>query len=370
MTRSAVIGLLFLVVACTDATSDVGINLLEDEAKPEVLQIPPTVFEEIPLRDVTGSLQRVLAGHVVDHLTGTIRVTGYADFSGGFNAADETPITGVNLRLVRNYVFGDTMQAVTVDIHDILDGWEAPGGKADTTLELGPRIASFTFLPTDTLVVVPLPESWIDLHLEALRSTEFDAVFHGLALTGNSETSVIGFAIEGSDLLVTTESGTSTYNLSRSISRIERLGPDSVPEGRVLLQDGSGPSVRVSFDLEAFSERPINGATVRFFADRLESQLAPAHFVRPPLETLQLLMVKVPGEAPTLITELSLSDQNDYSASSASLGLFFQDVFFGVHEYAYLELRIPVPENTISSVLLHDATAGVRAPEALFVFSR
>ena len=360
---------LVVFAACTDVTSDVGADLLGAGTAPEAVQAAPAVFEETPHRDITGSLDRMLAGHVVDVVAGTIRATGYADFSGGFDPSDASAISSVDLRLVRNYLYGDTLEALTLDIHDILGSWEALGGRADTLLQLGPRITSLTFSPGDTLAAVPLPQSWIDLHVEALRSPDFDDRFHGLAFVANSDAGIGGFSATGSDLFITSGSGTVSYNLSRAISRIERLSPAAPPEGTVLLQDGSGPSVRMAFDVEEFMHRPLNGATVRVSADTALDQMAPAHFVRPNIETLQLVMVPEEGAIGTVIAELVRRDGHVFEASGLDLAVFFQDTFIGVREFAYLELRLPVQENTVNAVLLHDATSGDLAPELLFVFS-
>lgn len=370
MARSALAATLVVLAACTDVTSDVGADLLETGTTPEVVQALPAVFEQMPHRDITGSLERMLAGHVVDEVAGTIRATGYADFSGGFDPSDASAISAVDLRLVRNYLYGDTLADLTLDLHDILGSWEALGGRADTLLELGPRITSFTFPPGDTLVAVPLPRSWIDLHVDALRSPDFDDRFHGLAFVPGSEGGVGGFSATGSELIITSGGGTVSYNLSRAISRIERLVPAAPPEGTVLLQDGSGPSIRIGFDLEEFMQRPLNGATVRLSADAAFGQMAPAHFVRPSVETLHLVMVPDEGAVGTVIAELVRRDGHVFEASGLDLAAFFQDTFVGAHDFAYLELRVPVQENTVNALLLHDATSGELAPEALFVFSR
>lgn len=370
MARNALPAMLLALAACTDVTSNVGAGLLEAGTTPEVVQAVPVVFEQMPHRDITGSLERVLAGHVVDELAGTIRVTGYADFAGGFDESDASAISAVDLRLVRDYLYGDTLADLTLDVHDILQSWEALGGRADTVLQLGPRITSLTFPPGDTLAVVSLPQSWIDLHVGALRSPDFDERFHGLALLARSESGVAGFSAPGSELLITTGSGTVSYNLSRAISRIERLSPAAPPEGTVLLQDGSGPSIRISFDLEDFGQRPLSGATVRLSADAALGRMAPAHFVRPSIETLHLVMVPDEGAIGTVVAEFVRADGALFEASGRDLAAFFQDVFLGVHEFAFMELRVPVQENTVNTILIHDATSDDLAPEALFVFTR
>ena len=359
------------LAACGDAASNVGLGLIEEGSEPVVREVTPTFFEETPLNDVTGAVPRVLAGTVNDPLVGTITTTGYVDFRGGFDTTNASPLTSVSLRLARDYIYGDTLTMVTLNLFDISEDWESLGRKADTTLTVGGLVTTFSFAPTDTLVTVPLPDIWIADNLTTLRSADFDTLFHGFALEAVTTEAVVGFDFDDSNLRLLTETDTTDYALTRTITGIERETQPPLPEGFVLLQDGTGPGVRFNFDLDAFKETPLNGVVLRFFADTLAVQTAPPNFVRPPLETIQLVQVIDPD--PTVpaifIAEVTLSDNGDYRFSGANLGNFFQETFFGVETFEYLELRTPILDNTINFMLLHDAASGEKAPEALFTIS-
>ncbi len=364
--RNIVLGFVVLA-ACNDVTSDVGLGLLEDSTGPEVVQVAPSVFESIQHRDVTGAQDRLLAGYVNDPLTGAVRATAYADFLATLGTSISGDVTEAGLRLVVDYLYGDTLQAVTVAVHDILASWDEPGGRADTSLGIGDQLAAFTFAPKDSLVTVKMPDDWVDQHRAALGSLEFDTGFHGLAFSDVSRTSVVGFDSKRSILYVKTESDSVGISMDKTITGVKRLTGASPKDDLVLLQDGSGPSVRVGFDLLQYQGRPLNGATVRF---PFELPAAPVNFVRPEASTLQLVMITDPDEPVIIITDLVRVGESEYSASDASLGNFLQDVFFSNVEYAWLELRVPIQNNTINNILLRSTNAGTPAPEALLVFSR
>ncbi len=363
--------MLMALAACGETASNVGLGLVEEGSQPVVREVTPTLFEATPLNDVTGAVPRVLAGKVNDPLVGTIAATGYVDFRGGFDTTVTSPLTSVTLRLVRDYVYGDTLAPVTLNLLDITEGWESLGRKADTTLSVGGLITAFTFAPTDSLVTVPLPEAWINDNLATLRSADFDTLFHGFALEAVTTEAVAGFDFSGSDLRLITETDTIAYEMSRTISGIVRETEPVLPDGVVLLQDGVGPSIQFDFDLSDFGETPLNGVVLRFFADTAAVQNAPPNFHRPFLQTLQLIQIIDPDPASpaVFIAEVELSEDGDYRFSGGSLGSFFQETFFGLETFEHLELRTPILDNTINFVLIHDAASGEKAPEALFTIS-
>ncbi len=362
-------GLLMLILASCDATSsNVGIGLVEQGAEPVVRELTPTVFEQIPFNDVTGAQPRVLAGKVVDPMVGTITTSGYIDFTSSFDSTDTSPLSSVTLRLALDYVYGDTMAPVTLNLHDITEDWESLGRKADTTVTVGGMITTVTFAPTYSLVMVALPETWIADNDTTLRSTLFATSFHGFALEAVSGEAVVGFNFVGSDLRLITEADTFDFDLTRTISGIRREGEPILPEGRVLLQDGAGPGITFNFDLEGFDDTPLNGAILRIFADTASVQAAAANFVRPFLQTVQIVQITEAEDA-FLIAEATLSDDGDYRFSDPRLSALFQQKFFGVDLFDHLELRVPVNDNTINFMLLYDAASGEMAPEALLTLS-
>ena len=366
MVRSIVLGSVVLA-ACGDVTSNVGLELLEDSPGPEVVRLVPSVFEGTPHSDVTGAQNRLLSGYVADPVTGTVRATGYADFFVPPGTAISGAVTEAGLQVAVDYLFGDTLATVTIGVHDILEAWDEPGGLASTVLSIGEQVTTFSFAPTDSITTFLLPGSWVSQHTDALGSLDFEQGIHGLAFADISQTSVVGFASDRSILYLKTETDSVAIEISKTLTSIKRLTEPTLQGNMVLLQDGSGPSVRVDFDLRPYQGRPLNGATVQFPFEVLD---APDHFVRPEISMLQLVAVIDPEEPVVALADLARVEGNTYAGSDVSLGVFLQDVFFGDVEYAWLEVRVPVATNTIDSILLRGTDAGIRTPEAVLVFPR
>ena len=358
---------LLALTACDDP-SNVGIELVEEGGgEPVVRVLTPSVIEEEPINDITGAVPRVLAGQVNDPMLGTITATGYLDFQrvDSVNASD---ITGVMLRLVRDYVYGDTMAALTLTLRELTEEWNALGARADTTLPLGASVTTFTFEPLDSLVTVDLPETWVRDNDTTLVSFDFGEVFHGFALEATAAEAVVGFDFNQSFLRITTEQDTLDYPVSLTLSGVIRTGQPTIPEGRFLIQDGTGPTLSFNVDFDGLDDTPLNAAFVRFFADTLAVQETPPNFVRPLIETLQLVRI-TEEDAAFVMAEASLGDDGSYRFSDATLREVLQQTFFGQDLYDHFALRIPFTDNTINVILLFDAASDETAPEVLLTLS-
>ena len=358
---------LLALTACDDP-SNVGIELVEEgSGEPVVRVLTPSVIEQDPINDITGAVPRVLAGQVNDPMLGTITATGYLDFQrvDSVNASD---ITGVMLRLVRDYVYGDTLAALTLTVRELTEEWNALGARADTTLPLGASVTSFTFEPLDSLVTVDLPETWVRNNDTTLVSFDFGEVFHGFALEATAAEAVVGFDFNQSFLRITTEQDTLDYPVSLTLSGVIRTGQPMIPEGRLLIQDGTGPTLSFNVDFDGLDDTPLNAAFVRFFADTLTVQETPPNFVRPLVETLQLVRI-TEADAAFVMAEASLNDDGSYRFSDATLRQVLQQTFFGQDLYDHFALRIPFTDNTISVMLLFDAASDETAPEVLLTLS-
>ncbi len=361
------LALLLPVVACDDPASDLGSDLLGNGQEPEVRPVTPTLFYSTPFADITGhelagQELRVLAGTVDDPLLGSVVVTGHIDFNGGFSGTGPT-VTGAALRLRRSYAYGDTTSMLTVALHDILEDWTAIRSKADTMLVLGPEITTHTFFSTDTVVVIPMPMTWVDTYADTLRHARVDSLFHGLALAPLDGQSILGFTSTGTSLQVHTASDTTDFAFQKSLTTTSRLAEPTLPENRVAIQDGAGPGVRVEFDLAEFDSQPINGAVFLVYADTLAMQEAPMNFVRPIIQELQMVAVRDEGALAILVGEATMSEEGIFAFSGSEMAAFFYRVLFGLEEYEYLELRVPVLENSVNGLLLHSAASKEYAPE-------
>ncbi len=360
------VGLLTLT-ACDDP-SNVGIELVEEGGgEPVVRVLTPSMIEEEPINDITGAVPRVLVGQVNDPMLGTITATGYLDFQ-RVDSVSASDITGVMLRLVRDYVYGDTLAALTLTVRELTEEWNALGARADTTLPLGASVTTFTFEPLDSLITVDLPETWVRDNDTTLVSFHFGEVFHGFALEATAAEAVVGFDFNQSFLRITTEQDTLDYPVSLTLSGVIRTGQPTIPEGRFLIQDGTGPTLSFNVDFDGLDDTPLNAAFVRFFADTLTIQETPPNFVRPLIETLQLVRI-TEEDAAFVMAEASLDDNGSYRFSDATLREVLQQTFFGQDLYDHFALRIPFTDNTISVMLLFDATSDETAPEVLLTLS-
>lgn len=357
-----------LALAACDDPSNVGIGLVEGGgSEPVVRVLAPSVLGEEPLNDITGSVPRVLAGQVNDPMLGTISAVGHLDFQ-RVDTISASNITGVSLLLARDYVYGDTMAPMTLTVRAIDEDWNALGAKADTTLALGEAITTFTFGPLDSLVTVALPETWVRANDTTLASSMFEDIFHGLALEAMATEAVVGFDFEQSFLRVFSEQDTLDYPVTRTLSGVTRTGQPTLPAGHLLLQDGAGPTLAFNVDLDEFADTPLNAAFVRFFADTLAVQDTPPTFVRPMIETIQLVRVTEDDQA-FVVAEATRTDDGHYRFSDARLSDVLQQTFFGQDLFDHFELRIPFIDNTINVMLLFDAASDETAPEILLTLS-
>ena len=345
--------LLVTVASCTDLSSNVGLDLLGDETDPQVKNVQVTSFSASTLSDVTGATPRVLVGAANDPLTGKISANGFLDFTGNYAGSPSEIITRVQLKLSRNYSFGDTLAPVQFQLHQILAAWDQNGLHADTTLEIGPEILSV--LTRDKLIVIDLPLSWITANAEFLQSDEFNTKFHGFALIENRSRQVIGINSASTVLEMVSSNRSTTYTVGSTYTQVKRTRSADVPDGFVLFQDGAGPSIALDIELDEFMDQPIHNAVLSFRADTVASQMAASpSFHRPTARTMQLVAVPADNTSPViLVGQTVLNDQEEYRFSGLDVTLFFQHVLLGKHTYEHLELRAPVLEHSLNTVLLH-----------------
>ena len=364
MSRLRLFGLvsLMVTVGCTDPASDLGSDLLGMDQEPEVLPVAPTLFASKPFADITGQAARVLLGTVDDPLMGSMSATAALEFDLGFpDAAPE--VTGAEIFLRRTYLYGDTTSMLTVAVHDILESWNATGVKADTTLVLGPQVTTHTFLSSDSTVTILMPQEWVSLYADTLEHAEADSLFHGLALVPVSGNAIGGYINTRIRLDLHSADDTTMFDYSTSVTMTQRQTEPALPEHRIAFQDATGPTVQLNFDFSGLDSHPINGAVLLVYVDTLAMNEAPMDFVRPVLNELNLVAVRDEDAPALLVSTAQLSDDGIYAFSGSDMAVFFYQVLFGVEEYLYLELRAPVLENSISSLVLHDVGAEQMAPE-------
>lgn len=319
--------LLFSLAGCDDS-STVGLGVGSDSlsgGEPETVNAFPSVFEaesdtDAPITSSvtsTNSGYRFLSGSVTDPVVGTITTRGHIDFGQPATASSVASILSVDLILEPEYRYGSTTDQQTITVHDAVDEIIS-GLPSDTTaLGVGAEITSASFTSSDTLVTVPLPDTWVTTNgptlLNASDDTEngYDATFNGVVLVPESGNHVMGFDRAGSRLRVIAElddgeQDTLDYIGSKSFTYIERTGTPNVPATSELLVDGVGTRLATTIDFndalfEELGPVPVNRAEFVIPVDSAAlSATQPVDFTRPEAGALLLR-----GELPDARTEPS-----------------------------------------------------------------
>ena len=369
--RVAIFLLPLALIACSDTVSDVGVDLLDAEVGPNARSVALTEFDVSDLQDYTGGTTRVLAGRVEDPMAGVIEAEGYIDFTGAFTISDTSTIVRAELVLSRSYVYGDAQGSVTLDVYNLAESWDPTGLQADTVLTAGVLAAQATFAAADTQVVIPLPDAWLRNYRSTVRSADVDSLFHGFKLAPQHGNTIAGFRITGSSLRFVTTGETTSFVVNQTFSGIVRSGMQDIPDQTLLLQDGAGPVIKLDFDLSNYAETPINGVVITVMADTAAVAMTPAGFTRPLARELQLVSVPEDVTQPaTFLGQAPLGDNGTYRFVSVDLTTFLQRVLVGTESYAYLELRAPVPDNSLDVVLLYKGTDPSIGPQAYMILSQ
>lgn len=354
--------LLLLWTAGCDDPSAVGIGLIGEERLPTTVRLPADSIFFAQQKDRTGNASRMLAGRVADPLVGTLAATGYVDFIMSSTVRVDTTIVRIHLELARDYVYGDTLSPVTLALHDMPEDWPYSGIGADTTLTAGPLVRTFTFAPTDTLIQVELPVEWIVANDTTFRSHTFSTSFHGFQLAPKEGNAVVGFRFADTRLIVTTATDTLTLTASKTLTTIVREQVASLPEGHMLLQDGTGQVVRLRFNFTADSVREtgLHAALLEVPVDSTPLQQTPPGFARPLPATVRLVGVNAEGHVP--IT--SLGEPIVLAVAAPSQGRLrfrlvgtsletLQRLLLGETPVQYLQLEFPSDANTLAPLLLY-----------------
>jgi hypothetical protein len=310
---------------------------------------------------------------VDDPALGRLTATSFLDLSGTFGSPEDSTIREVSLRLAPDYVYGDTTATLTLALAEVLDAWDDEDRTADTTLSTAATpLTETSIVPTDSLVTLTLPESWIAENGDLFTGNDFEDAFVGFALQSTAAGAVVGFSTSASELRVVTPSDTIEYQITKTLSTLGREGAPALPPDQTLLQDGVGPTVQFDLDLSSFEDTPLNGAVVRFFTRTETLGTLPPHFVRPPLDRVQVVLVdEEDGEMVELeLDDEALGEDGTLRFSSAALRELFQQTTFGEDLYDALELRVSPSDNSISPLLLYTPEApDDLAPEVLLTIS-
>lgn len=342
--------------------------------QPVIRQIDPAHFENTPLTRPGGSQSRILAGRVIDPLTGTVEADGYFDLSSGASSDfRDAEVTSASLRLRPTYVYGDTTETITFAIRPVLDEFSTGTAlPSDTTLSTGAVINEFSFLPTDTLIVVPMPLAWIQANDAVLRSEEFSDDFHGFLLEQLSGNAVIGFAGD-SQLRAFAEADSAVYPVTKAYAAVRRTADPNLSPDRLLYQAGVGPIAQFELGADTINAAAINQARLVFQTDTLALSQKPAGFQRPVITTLDLYATLDDGRV-VILDRAEIDDEGRFVFDAANIALELQRVLLGTREIEHFEIRVPVGGGTfgetnvatvqasIDAQIFYDSNAAEKAP--------
>ena len=282
-------GLALLFMACGENLDTVGTDIGDDlfvGGAPTDSTLSPTVFEIASDPVATEGQTRILIGQTNDPIAGEIAATGDiafgypAEVSEGF---EDATITGAELELSWDYVYGDTLETVQLELAQIMadDAWEMDDRTAaDPASGQTDPISTVTLSPSDSSDTISLDE-WVLEGLddpEVLQdSTRFTDEFHGFQLKSDGGNAVLGLEAVGSPgavgpgvttLRVTAEDDEGTefeeaFSINETFSGLESVSEGTPPDNHLLIQDGIGKALSFTFDLpEEFSEAPVNRAVI------------------------------------------------------------------------------------------------------------
>ncbi len=369
---SGILVLALSLAACEDP-SNVGINLVEQGGEPEIVHLAPTTFQNVPLQDVTGNatiVQRPIAGRVDDPELGTIEAFGDVDFiipSGVTEAFRNGNVTSARLKLVPIYIYGDTTAIVTLALRDFPEEWESTGAIADTVFTSSSEIITqFSFTPTDSLLYVDLPQTWLSAVDSTLRSTLFNSTFHGLQLEPVAGNAIVGFSPSQIRLEVVSANDTTSYTVSKTFTHTTRTSATQIFSDRLVLRDGAGPGIDVQFDFSTIlNDRAVNNIQFRFPADTLAlSESAPPNFSRPQLREIALFGITDDNQSVELDRAV-FSSEGVFVFDTVNLIDVVQNMLLNNSIFTRFRLGVPPQRNSVNAVLIYQPTDGPSNPEAV-----
>jgi len=357
--------------ACQDP-SGVGLDVLGEEGTDPAVSVVAadmvTTEEENEFtggfaRSITPTQTRVLVGAAIDPMLGDVSAFAYADIIAPETVPDgyfERPIIAATLRLVRNYVYGDSTVSVPLQLYQMDASWLPIGAPSDTTFDAGALLLETTVLAEDSVVALGLPASWISQYDEILQSDTVASAIDGFQIRlpdGVVPGAVMGFDTALSTLEVRTAQDTVDYPLFEVFSHIDRDDAAPPPTDRIVLRSGAGEALALTFPFVDFDNLPLANATLRLTVD--PALLNEPGFARPIPASLSLFGRTESGDR-LAILDASLNEaSNSYSFTSATLTALVQEALIGDAIVDRFELSVT------SSTASVDALPLIIGPEPL-----
>jgi hypothetical protein len=378
--------LVILLNAGCEDPSNVGLGLIgESGGSPIRLQVPA---EQVPIElqppttsNVRSSLgftvgpTRILAGSAADPVFGTVITRAYLDVAPSASQSSDYrsgTITSVELELVPDYVYGDTMASTEFVVSEMDFDWPSTSLPADTTLTVGTEITRFEHTYRDTALVIELPESWYAARSGELLSDDIVADFDGFSISAVSPAAVIGFNATSAIFRIATTTGTAELVLSKIFTHVERLDDANIPDGRAVLQDGVGQLLSLDWDFEADSiaGAAVSRAVIALTIDKETLDGAPEHFVRPTPPQIDVVGVRDDGTSRLLRSALPTEDAIRFVSTAAAPGELtivrtVQRASTGNSEFKEFRLGISEVQAAVNATLVFAPGADDNAPVAI-----
>lgn len=352
--------------ACQDP-SGVGLDVIGEEGTDpnvSVLVADSLMLDTEP--DITGGFgstispvqSRILVGASADALLGDVTAFAYLDIfppdviPEGFR--DRT-IISATLRLARDYVYGDSTVSVPLELHQMDSEWSPIGAPSDTTFAAGALLVDATVVAEDTLATLDLPASWVTEYDEILRSDTLAATLDGFQLRvpdGAVPGAVMGFSTAGSSLRVLTAQDTVDYPLFEVFSHIDRGDAAPPPADRIVLRDGAGETVALTFPFDGVGGLPLANAVIRLAVD--PSVLDEPGFARPLPQTIVLFGRTETGERVSILNAGLDEANNSYALTSSTLTAVIQEALLGnpvFERYEISPLSSPTSLNALPLII-------------------
>lgn len=285
--------------------------------------IAPQTGFDLSAETASDRSWQFLAGAVKDPVAGVIEAEGYVDFLGTQSRPESiqgAPASQLDaeLRLVPSYLHGDTLSTIELNLFELVAETEMHRVAADTSFLLGSQLSppnqpggSYSITPVDSVVTLPLPESWIQDNLTALKADSFGTDISGFVLQAATEPTatdrqvVAGFGLRSATLRLSSSTDTVDFQALKSFTHVERRGTPEVDiQGRTLLQDGVGTALTMNWNfeespLDTLRNTPLNRVdiTVPIDSATMAASLAEASesFSRPPANTYRITATRADG---------------------------------------------------------------------------
>lgn len=351
-----------LLAACQNP-GEVGLGLIDDAGDdPNVRVVPAATTDTLHTPIVTAGYSdvalgmplqaRVLVGSVIDPVYGDAAAVGYFDASRPSpipeDFADST-IVGIQLRLVRDYVYGETTTEQTFELRAVQGAWTPTGLPSDTTLGTGDVLATATVLATQDEVVFDLPASYVAANDTTFTSAQFGSSFEGFAVSlpdgaAAMPGAVLGFSSADSEIRAITSGGdTLSYSVAEVYTRLTRGEPGPDMLARRLLQTGSPTGLALTFGFDDVLMLPLARARFKLPIDPSLSG-DEGTFSRPQATSAALFGLS--GEQRVLLAGLTrrdstVTDQLASTPTAPTLTAAIQRLLLGTQSYDRFEVVLP-----------------------------